>query len=113
MERHALPVRLVAGFNKVKIKGIAKKTLLNHNFVTSKYNRGAAARRGVERPTLPARRGVERHALPVRLSAAIKRYKLKHCEEKSLENPFYSFKAVRGWSVPRSRPMHFFCLKNI
>ena len=45
MERHALPVRLVAGFNKVKIKGIAKKTLSNHNFVTSKYNRGAAARR--------------------------------------------------------------------
>ena len=52
VERHALPVRLVAGFNKVKIKGIAKKTLSNHNFVTSKYNRGAAARRWVERHAL-------------------------------------------------------------
>ena len=39
-------MRLVEAFNKVKIKSIAKKTLSNHNFVTSKYNRGAAARRG-------------------------------------------------------------------
>ena len=46
MERHALPVRLSAGFNKVEIKVIAKKRLSNYTFVTSKYNRGAAARRG-------------------------------------------------------------------
>ena len=43
---HFFAVRLVAAFNKVKIKGIAKKILLNNTFVTSKYNRGAAARRG-------------------------------------------------------------------
>mgnify|MGYP005808429433 FL=1 len=39
-------MRLVAAFNKVKIKGIAKKMLSNYTFVTSKYNRGAATRRG-------------------------------------------------------------------
>ena len=39
-------MRLVATFNKVEIKVIAKKMLSNYTFVTSKYNRGAAARRG-------------------------------------------------------------------
>ena len=39
-------MRLVAAFNKVKIKGVAKKMLSNYTFVTSNYNRGAAARRG-------------------------------------------------------------------
>ena len=46
MKRTALPVRLVVAFNKVEIKVIAKKMLSNYTFVTSKYNRGAAARRG-------------------------------------------------------------------
>ena len=45
MKRTALPVRLVAGFNKVEIKVIAKKILSNYTFVTSKYNQGTAARR--------------------------------------------------------------------
>ena len=36
MERHALSARLVACFNKVKIKGIAEKILLNHTFVISR-----------------------------------------------------------------------------
>ena len=54
---------MVEAFNEEEKEVIAKKTLSNHNFVTSKYNRGAAARRGVER-----------HALPVRLSTATKRY---------------------------------------
>ena len=46
VKRTALPVRLVVAFNKVEIKVIAKKMLSNYTFVTSKYNRGAAARRG-------------------------------------------------------------------
>ena len=58
--RHLLPLKKCAfpsirallrgafscGFNKVEIKVIAKKMLSNYTFVTSKYNRGAAARRG-------------------------------------------------------------------
>ena len=35
-------VRLVAAFNKVKIKGIAKKILLNNTFVTSRWLSGEA-----------------------------------------------------------------------
>ena len=37
VKRTALPARLVAAFNKVKIKGIAKKILLNNTFVTSRW----------------------------------------------------------------------------
>ena len=43
---HFFAVLFSVAFNKVKIKGIAKKMLSNYTFVTSKYNRGAAARRG-------------------------------------------------------------------
>ena len=42
VKRTALPVRLVAAFNKVKIKGIAKKILLNNTFVTSRRLSGEA-----------------------------------------------------------------------
>ena len=42
MKRTALPVRLIAAFNKVKNKGIAKKILLNNTFVTSRRLSGEA-----------------------------------------------------------------------
>ena len=42
VKRTALPARLVAAFNKVKIKGIAKKILLNNTFVTSRWLSGEA-----------------------------------------------------------------------
>ena len=67
MERHALPVRLVEAFNKVEIKVISKKMLSNYTFVTSKYNRGAAARRGGASHALPTRRGGASRA-PVRFA---------------------------------------------
>ena len=84
-------MRLVAAFNEEEKEVIAKKTLSNHNFVTSKYNRGAAARRGVER-----------HALPVRLVAAFNKVKNKSIAKTRTRTSLVIVSGYNyGWSALR------------
>ena len=93
-------MRFVAGFNKVKIKGIAKKRASNLHGTVSRYNHGWSATRS--RPTLPARRGVERHALPVRLVAAFDKVKNKSIAKTRTRTSLVIVSGYNyGWSALR------------
>ena len=59
MERHALPVRLVAAFNKEKFKGIAKKILSDYILLLQGIIMGGAPRAPARRFRTALRRTIE------------------------------------------------------
>ena len=89
---HFFAVLFSVAFNKVKIKGIAKKMLSNYTFVTSKYNRGAAARRG------------EAHGASGAFSCGFNKVKIKGIAKIISLIKLLTARHNHGWSATRSFP---------
>ena len=71
MKRTALPVRLVAAFNKVKIKGIAKIISLI-KLLTARHNHGWSATRSFPRLTRLLCAAFQRHCKTVKFCKFIR-----------------------------------------
>ena len=78
-------MRLVGGFNKVKIKGIAKKILSTVLLLLQSII-------GVRRLA-----AVERHALPVRLVAGFNKVEIKVIAKKRLSNYTFVTSKCNQW----------------